>query len=95
MATVRDELTTKAKLSRNIEILKHSPGWNDLEDYLTARECKLIRMIMKGKEENLKSCRDRLNEIQDFKKFLDVALSDGAAAVKELAVYDKKYGQMG
>ena len=94
MATVREDLTKKMVLKRNIEILKHSPGWKDLEDYLTSRECKLMRMILKGKEIDLKSARDRLNELQSFKRFLDVTLSDGVSAMKELDQYDKQYGQM-
>ena len=95
MATVREDLNKKALLKRNIEILKNSPGWRDLEDYLTSRECKLIRTILKGKEIDLKSARDRLNELQSFKRFLDITLSDGASAMKELEQYDKQYGQMG
>jgi len=94
MVSVREDLSKKAQLKRNIEILKHSPGWTDLEDYLTARECKLTRMLLKGKEEDLKSARDKLNEIQSFKRFLDIALSDGATAIKELEQYDRNFGQL-
>lgn len=93
MDIVKEDLNKKVQTKRNIEILKNSPGWRELEAYLTSRECKLLRLIMKGKIEDLKSHRDRLNELQDFKKFLNLTLSDGEAAIKELDLYDRKFGQ--
>jgi hypothetical protein len=94
MSNVKEELGKKAQLKRNLEILKNSPGWEDVELYLTARECKLMRMLMKGKLEDLKASRDRLDEIQSFKRYLGVSISDGASALKELELYDDKYGDM-
>jgi len=94
MVTVKDSLNKQVQVKQRIEILKRSVGWEDVEKYLTSRECKLLRLLRKGKREEIGSVRDRLNEIQDFKEFLAVALSDGAKAIDELATYDKQFGEM-
>jgi hypothetical protein len=81
---MRKALQEKLMKAESLQSLKNSPGWKIIDEYLRGKEVRLISQLRRCAKPRMESYRGRLDELEDFMRFLDIALADGANALKQI-----------
>ena len=81
---MRKSLEMKVMKAELLQSLKNSPAWETVEKYLSGKEVRLIASLRRCPKPRMESYRGRLDELEDFMRFLDIAIADGANALKQI-----------